>query len=141
MKTNKHSGRQAISRNRMAGDHLRSALKMLGKKWRWDIRDTNHVLNWDNWIANGLPRRPTTIDKDLCEGIPENRIVDYAHCLGILPEVLLSPQTDMGEVLTGVLSLNEEMTPTLVPGYRAALPTMSPSCSHTAWKCCPCRRG
>ncbi|ADU63820.1 MAG: hypothetical protein KKD85_01220 [Proteobacteria bacterium] len=122
MKAKIPSGRPSLNRNRVAGEHLRIALKMLGKKWRRDVEDTRHVLNWESWIACGLPRSPTTIDTDIREGIPENRIADYAHCLGIMPELFISPQTDMVKVLADSLSTDDGRTPSMVLGYKEAFP-------------------
>lgn len=93
------TGRPAKPRNPLAGEHLRQALKVLGKTWRKNVHDPDHVRNWDAWTAQGLPRSPTTIDADMRLGVPEERLAAYAQCLGISPRTLLSPGTDIRAAL------------------------------------------
>lgn len=122
MKENARSGRPPIKRNTVAGDHLRLALKTLGKKWRRETEDSNHVLNWDNWIANDLPRSATTIDKDIRLGIPEARLSAYAHCLGISPKAFVSSRTNMVKVLTESISKSDAQLPSMTLGYKDFFP-------------------
>ncbi|WP_428561788.1 MAG: hypothetical protein ACP59X_19730 [Solidesulfovibrio sp. DCME] len=93
------TGRPAKSRHPVAGEHLRQALKVLGKTWRKNVHDPDHVRNWEAWSAQALPRSPTTIDADMRLGVPEERLVAYAQCLGISPRTLLSPGTDIRAAL------------------------------------------
>lgn len=122
MKENLRFGRPPVNRNTVAGDHLRFALKTLGKKWRRDIEDSNHVLNWDNWVTNDLPRSATTIDKDMHLGVPEARLSAYAHCLRISPEAFVSPLTDMVKVLADSVSESNAQIPSVVMGYKDFFP-------------------
>ena len=122
MKENARPGRPTVNRNTIAGEHLRLALKILGKKWRKDSNDNNHVLKWENWTASDLPRSATTIDKDMRLGVPATRLSAYAHCFGILPEVFVSPQTDMVKVLAESVSEANAQTPSMVMGYKELFP-------------------
>lgn len=88
-------GRPAQRRNAVAGEHLRLALRLLGKTWRKNTRDPDHVLNWSDWTALGLPRSATTIDADMRHGVPEERLSAYAQCLGISLAAFKSHDTDI----------------------------------------------
>lgn len=116
------SGRPSLQRHAVAGGNLRIALKVLGKTWRRDLNNPSHVLNWEKWTEGDLPRSPTTIDRDIREGIPENRLSGYAQCLGVLPETLASPNTDMVKVLSEQGAPLETGPPSLVLGYRNSFP-------------------
>lgn len=74
---------------------MRSALKYLGKSWRKNTGDPDHVLNWKAWTDLGLPRSATTIDADMRLGVPEERLSAYARCLGISPAMFGAPDTDI----------------------------------------------
>jgi hypothetical protein len=93
------SGRPTKRRHPIAGEHLRQALRILGKAWRKNTGDPDHVLNWNAWLTLGLPRSATTIDGDIRLGIPEERLAAYAQCLGLSPRMLESPDTDIQAVL------------------------------------------
>ena len=93
------TGRPTKPRNAVAGENLRQALKTLGKTWRKNVNDPDHVFNWDAWSACGLPRSPTTIDADMRLGVPEERLGAYAQCLAISPRTLVSPGTDIRAAL------------------------------------------
>jgi len=93
------TGRPAKARNRAAGEHLRLALRILGKTWRKNTKDPDHVLNWKAWIALGLPRSATTIDADIRLGVPLERLAAYAQCLGLPQRHFGSPQTDIRALL------------------------------------------
>jgi len=69
-----------------------------------------------------LPSSATTIDRDIREGIPLSRLAAYARCLGLPPDVLASPSTDIVAALGAPLSPHggEEALP--VPGGRGAFP-------------------
>lgn len=116
------TGRPPLNRNPVAGENLRQALQLLGKTWRRDMESQDHVLNWAQWTACELPRSATTIDRDMREGVPERRIAAYARCLGLLPEVLASPQTDMIRVLGMADAPQNSPVPTRVLGYRELFP-------------------
>lgn len=93
-------GRPVLSRNVEAGNHLKTALKLLGKTWRLDTGSPNHVLRWGRWLDCGLPRSATTIDRDMRDGVPTKRMGAYARCLGLSPEALAAPDTDMVKALS-----------------------------------------
>lgn len=114
MKKSNSSGRPPAKRNLDAGRQLGIALKVLGKTWRRDTENPNHVLNWDHWITCELPRSATTIDKDIRQGVPVTRLSAYAHCLGITPGALASADTDMHEILGPGLAPDPDQTPSLV---------------------------
>lgn len=99
MTSNKQSGRPTEARQKTAGKQLGIALKILGKTWRKDTESRSHVHNWKKWNNLNLPRSATTIDKDINDGIPDSRVSAYAHCLGIAPTTLLTPQTDLYRIL------------------------------------------
>ena len=122
MKENARSGRPPVNRSSVAGDHLRLALKILGKKWRRETEDNTHVLNWDNWITNDLPRSATTIDKDIRLGVPEARLSAYARCLGISIEAFVSPRTNMVKGLADSASDHNAKSPSMVLGYNDFFP-------------------
>jgi len=108
------SGRPAKRRNPVAGEHLRQALKLLGKNWRKNTEDPDHVLNWDLWTALGLPRSTTTIDADIRQGVPEERLVAYAQCLGLSPTLFGTPDVDIRFELGLSRQGNVDMAP---PSY------------------------
>jgi len=93
------TGRPAKPRDPIAGERLRQALRILGKTWRKNTGDPDHVLNWPAWAACGLPRSATTIDADIRLGVPEERMAAYARCLGLPPRALGEPETDMRDAL------------------------------------------
>lgn len=93
------TGRPSKPRSLVAGERLRQALRLLGKTWRKNTQDANHVLKWDRWALLGLPRSPTTIDADIRMGVPEERVTIYAECLGLSPKQLLSPDEDLSTAL------------------------------------------
>ncbi|MEF3696016.1 hypothetical protein [Desulfolutivibrio sp.] len=99
MDNSSRSGRPAKPRHPVAGGRLRQALRILGKNWRKNTNDPEHVLNWEAWTALNLPRSSTTIDTDIRLGVPEERLAAYAQCLGVSPKTLLSPETDLAAVL------------------------------------------
>lgn len=99
MSTVLKTGRPTKPRNPVAGEHLRQALKALGKTWRKNVNDPEHVCNWEAWAANGLPRSPATIDADMRQGVPEERLCAYAQCLGISPGTLAAPDADIRAAL------------------------------------------
>ncbi|MGE4192881.1 MAG: hypothetical protein AB7E51_05785 [Pseudodesulfovibrio sp.] len=109
------TGRPYLRRNTVAGRNLRTALKLLGKTWRKDVHNPNHVRNWVAWTDCGLPSSPTTIDCDMREGVPEQRIAAYALCLGLPPETLCSPEADTVGLL-GAPAASSSL-PFMVPGY------------------------
>ncbi len=105
------TGRPSAPRNPLAGAQLRCALKLLGKTWRKNVRDPDHVLRWEPWATQGLPRSPTTIDADLRLGIPEDRLGAYARCLGLAPGLLGAPDTDIQAALAKARELQAAATP------------------------------
>lgn len=94
------NGRPLKARHAVAGQNLRQALMLLGKHWRKNTEDPDHVLKWDSWVVNGLPRSANTIDADVRLGIPEDRLDAYARCLGLAPSALASPATDIPRALS-----------------------------------------
>jgi len=110
------SGRPVKERHVAAGRHLRQALRILGKHWRRNANDPDHVLNWDAWIALGLPRSPTTIDADIHLGVPEERLAAYAKCLGVSPSTLLAADTDIRSLLSAPLARREPAAPATAMG-------------------------
>lgn len=99
MKNESRSRSQATTRNKTAGLQLRQALKLLDKHWRKNVNDPDHVLNWETWQAYGLPRSATTIDADIRHGIPAERMLAYAHCLGVPPRDFGDPEADIPALL------------------------------------------
>ncbi|WP_316896497.1 hypothetical protein [Pseudodesulfovibrio indicus] len=110
------TGRPYLRRNTVAGRNLRTALKLLGKTWRKDVHNPSHVRNWVAWADCGLPSSPTTIDCDMREGVPEQRIAAYALCLGLTPEALCSPEANLVALL-GASATPGQSWPFIVPGY------------------------
>ncbi|WP_320171112.1 hypothetical protein [Maridesulfovibrio sp.] len=108
------AGRPIFDRNKSAGRNLRTALKLLGKTWRKDTMNPNHVLNWSTWTGCGLPSSSNTIDKDMREGVPDKRISAYALCLGLTPEGLCSPTSDIARLLSTPSGLGREQ-PLFIP--------------------------
>ena len=70
----------------------------------------------------GLPRSSTTIDRDMRLGVPEDRISAYAHCLGITPAAMASPQTDIPELLGSPRVAVAEKSPTMAMNFRDYFP-------------------
>lgn len=114
------SGRPAKPRSPVAGEHLRHALRILGKSWRKNTKDPEHVLNWKTWTALGLPRSATTIDADIRLGVPEERLAAYAQCLGLSPRALASPETDVRAELGTTWPAQAVTTPSLDLGFGPA---------------------
>ncbi len=110
-------GRPAKTRIPAAGEHLRHALRVLGKTWRKNTKDPDHVLNWPAWTAAGLPRSATTIDADIHLGIPEERMAAYAQCLGLSPRALASPETDVRAFLGSERAETGATLPPLANGF------------------------
>jgi hypothetical protein len=105
MSFSSRTGRPPIERDPLAGEQLGIALKFLGKTWRKNTSDPNHVLNWDRWRSLGLPRSPNTIDMDIRLGIPNIRLAGYAQCLRLSPRMLGNPETN---ILTEMAALLEK---------------------------------
>ncbi|WP_247648332.1 hypothetical protein [Pseudodesulfovibrio sp. zrk46] len=59
------------------------------------------MRNWSEWVENGLPSSPTTIDCDMREGVPESRLSAYASCLGTTVDGLCSKRTNWAKKLKG----------------------------------------
>ncbi|MDJ0931526.1 hypothetical protein [Breoghania sp.] len=115
------AGRPSLRRNAQAGKHLGPALKLMGKTWRRDAGNPNHVHHWRRWMDCGLPRSATTIDKDIREGIPDTRLAAYARCLGLTAETLTSPETDILAALEAPVPGGDRI-PSKVQGYRDRFP-------------------
>lgn len=92
-------GRPPTPRDKLAGERLRQALRLLGKTWRKNTHDPDHIRQWPDWEANGLPRSATTIDADIRLGVPEERLAAYEHCLGLPLGALGSPDADIHSLL------------------------------------------
>lgn len=102
------AGRPTFERNQAAGRNLRTALKLLGKTWRKDLDNPNHVLNWSTWTGCGLPSSANTIDRDMHQGVPDKRIAPYALCLGLKPADFCSEEADMACLLNSPLGRSLE---------------------------------
>jgi hypothetical protein len=113
-------GRPAKQRNRVAGEHLRQALKVLGKGWRKNTKDPDHVLNWSLWTVLGLPRSANTIDADIRLGVPEERLAAYAQCLGLSPRTFGAPDTDIRSELGACRQPGGVARPPLDLGFGAS---------------------
>ena len=122
MKKPAFTGRPSLRRAAAAGQNLGLALKLLGKTWRRDVDSPNHVHSWERWAACGLPRSATTIDRDIRKGIPASRLAAYARCLGLTPEALGSPDTDIIKVLEVPAPASAEGIPSRVLAYRDKIP-------------------
>jgi hypothetical protein len=116
MRGQQKTGRPAKPRSLVAGERLLQALRLLGKTWRKNTQDSNHVLKWDRWAIVGLPRSPTTIDTDMRLGVPEERLSAYAECLGLSPKQLLSPDEDLSIAL-GTIRPTKTPLPPLNLGF------------------------
>jgi hypothetical protein len=127
------SGRPAKPRHPVAGGHLRRALKILGKNWRKNTEDPEHVLNWEAWTAQGLPRSTTTIDADIRQGVPEERLAAYARCLGLSPGALLSPDTDLAALLEAARRTRKPGEPVAAPGLGPAFRDEYPAFNSPAY--------
>ncbi|WP_428560529.1 MAG: hypothetical protein ACP59X_16795 [Solidesulfovibrio sp. DCME] len=114
-----NNGRPPKPRNAIAGDNLRQALLALGKHWRKNTADPNHVLNWDRWLSYGLPHSPNTIDAHIRLGIPEDRLGDYAKCLQLPAGTLTDPTADMRQALRREWSEPSQAAAPLNFGYGA----------------------
>ncbi len=106
-----------MQRNNIAGKNLRTALKLLGKTWRRNVDNPNHIFNWSNWFSCKLPASATTIDNDIRNGIPENRIARYALCLGVTIEDLCSSKADWSNLLSGEAAGTSKQVSYMPPGY------------------------
>jgi len=109
------AGRPPLERNRTAGKNLRTALKLLGKTWRKDTDNPNHVRHWSTWTDCGLPGSTNTIDADMRLGVPEKRLAAYSLCLGITPEELCSPKAGMARLMKAS-SVRAGEQPLFLPG-------------------------
>ncbi len=112
-------GRPALRRNAVAGEHLRLALRLLGKSWRKNTKDPDHVLNWSAWTSLGLPRSATTIDADMRHGVPEERLSAYAQCLDVPLAAFESHDSDIRAEL-GLPSRSRAAAPPLELGFGPA---------------------
>lgn len=127
------SGRPAKPRHPVAGGHLRRALKILGKNWRKNSEDPEHVLNWETWTAQGLPRSTTTIDADIRQGVPEERLAAYARCLGLSPGALLAPETDLAALLGAARRGRASTEPAVALGFGPAFQDEYPAFNSPAY--------
>jgi hypothetical protein len=119
MTIDKLPGKRARPRNKTAGMQLRQALKLLDKHWRKNACDPGHVLNWEAWQACGLPRSATTIDYDMRIGVPEDRMMAYAYCLGLPPRAFGDPDADI-HFLIGMSQQNATRASSIDLGFGAA---------------------
>lgn len=101
-------GRPKKDRNRVAGKNLRFALKVLGKSWRKNTQDPDHIANWDRWNLYNLPKSTVTIDTDIKEGVPLDRILPYAKCFKLSDIDFSTREIDMYDALG--LSVNKQHT-------------------------------
>ena len=87
-------GRPVKLRVQGSGEKLFHALKLCGVTWGTRIDSETHIYKIQRWAHLGLPRSFNSIQNDIRDGIPEDRIVKYAKFFNVDPDLFLSREVD-----------------------------------------------
>ena len=83
------TGRPKCKRITGSGEKLRRALALNNLTWGGHTSSRSHISHNAKWKESNLPRSYNTLLSDIVDGIPENRIINYANFFGVDPNLFL----------------------------------------------------